>query len=226
MNNKKIVIIHPKDETTDFLEEITSYLLENTVVEIVILRLATKDDHLSFFETVQTFKENELILFLGHGTSTGLSGCSTNECEQQVFIAEKQLKVFENKNLILLSCRSNQYLKSYFKDCKLKSAIGFPNLITDFEEVIHHDDPSRLEDITEDDVEAFKIALVEIVKFSLVDFVNSDLTVFQIFNRIKLRLNRKIVNLYQRNVTNDKTPLGKMLHDIANDLNYFNNHLN
>lgn len=222
MNNKKVVIIHPKDTTTDFLEEISTYI-EALNIEVNILRLITKEEHLSFFETVHSFDENELIIFLGHGTSTGLSGCNTNDYEQPEFITEKQLKVFENKNLILLSCRSNQYLKSYFKDCNLKSAIGFPNLITDFDEVPYHDDPDRLDGITKDDVEAFKIILVEIVKFSLEDFVNNELSVFQIFNRMKLRINRRIINLYQKNAPNDKTPLGKMLHDVVEDLSYFDN---
>lgn len=221
MNNRRIIIIHPKDETTDFLEEISSYLIKNVNVEISILRLSTKEDHLSFFETVHTFDENELILFLGHGTSTGLSGCSTNQYEQTEFITEKQLKVFENRNLILLSCRSNQYLNSYFKDCKLKSAIGFPNLITDFEEVIHHDDPTRLEGITLDDIEEFKIILVEIVKYTLEDYCKSELSIFQIFNRLKIRINKKIILLYQKNITNDKTAVGKMLQDVVSDLSYF-----
>lgn len=224
MNNKIIHIIHPKDVTTDFLGEITSYIKEKTGVKINLLRLATKEDHLSFFEIVHKFEENELILFLGHGTSTGLSGASTNDYEQIEFITEKQLKIFETKNIILLSCRSNQYLKKYFKECNLKSAIGFPNLITDSEEIEHHDDPERLDDVSKDDIELFKKAIVEIIKFSLEDYISKNLSTNQLFSRFKLRISKRIINLYNKNPNKGKLPLGKMLNDMVDGLVFYEKH--
>ncbi len=218
MNSKKINIIHPKDDTTDFLEEIYLYLKENTSAEINVIRLTTKEDHSSFFEFIHEIDNNELILFLGHGTSSGLSGARTNFYQSDAFITERQLSVFKNKNLILLSCRSNQYLNTYFKDCGLKSSIGFPNLITDFQEIEEHDDPKRVEDITKEDIELFKNSIVNIVKYSLEDFILNNLTVFQLFNRIKLRTNKRIIKFYIEISNQGKLPLGKMLNDMVDGL--------
>ena len=151
--NKKIHIIHPKDKSTDFLDSITEYIKNKTTVEINLLRLQTKEEHSQFFEIIHSVNNDELILFFGHGTSSGLSGAMTSEFESPEFITEKQLKIFENKKVLILSCRSNQYLKSYFKECNLNSAIGFPNLITDYCEIEHHDDPERFKDIKQEHID-------------------------------------------------------------------------
>ena len=221
MNNSKIHIIHPKDESTDFLDSITEYIEKYTSVEINLLRLQTKKDHFIFFELIQSINDDELILFFGHGTSKGLSGSVTKDFEQREFITEKQLKIFENKNIVILSCRSNQYLNSYFKECNLKSAIGFPNLITDYEEIEYHDDPKRVENLKQEDIDIFRKMIVDIIKFSLEDYINHNLSIQQLYNRIKLRINKKVINLYFETPNRGKLPLGKILNDMASDLKYF-----
>lgn len=208
------------DDTTDFLEGIYTYLKENTEAEINLIRLITREDHSAFFEFIHKIDDNELILFLGHGTSHGLSGARTNIYETDAFITERQLNVFKNKKVILLSCRSDQYLNTYFKDCGLKSAIGFPNLITDFQEIEEHDNPKRVEDITKEDVELFKNAIIDIVKYSLGDYININLTIFHLFNRIKLRINKRIIKFYIETSNKGKLPLGKMLNDMVDGLTF------
>lgn len=220
MNNKKIHIIHPKDESTDFLNSITEYIKSKTSVEINLLRLETKEEHSVFFELVHSINNDELILFFGHGTSSCLSGAITNVFEAPEFITEMQLKIFENKNVLILSCRSNQYLKSYFKECNLNSAIGFPNLITEYSEIEHHDEAERFDDISLEDIELFKTAIVEIVMFSLEDFIINDLSFHQFFNRLKLRINKRIIKLYIQVPNKGKLPLGKMLNDMVDGLIY------
>lgn len=221
MNNKKINIIHPKDDTTDFLEEIYSYIKINTGVEINLLRLESKEDHVEFFKLIHLFPNDELVLFLGHGTSTCLSGASTKEYELIEFISEKQLKVFEEKKVILLACRSDQYLKVFFENCNIKSAIGFPNLITDLNEVEYYHNSERLSNIIQGDIDIFKIAIVDVIKYSLEDFINNNLSFYQLFNRIKLRINKRVVKFYNTTPNKGKLPLGEMLNDMAIGLDYF-----
>lgn len=221
MNNLIIHIIHPKDDSTDFLEEIYSYIKEKTKIEINILRLETKVDHSNFYDIIPTIPDNELILFFGHGTSIGLCGARTKEYEEIEFITNRQLKVFEEKNVVLVTCRSNQYLKTHFEECILKSAIGFPNLITDFEEVEYHDNPKRVEDIKLEDIDAFRYMIVQIMKYSLEDYINNDFTTLQLFNRIKLRINKRVINLYHGTPNKGKLTLGKMLNDMVDGLIYF-----
>lgn len=218
MNNKIIHIIHPKDDSTNFLVAIYSYLLENTDAKINILRIANKEDHSNFYDIIPKIPNNELILFFGHGTSFGLSGARTKEYEEIEFITLKQLKVFADKNIILLTCRSNQYLKTHFDECIIKSAIGFPNLITDFEEVEYHDDPKRVENIKQEDINIFRNMIVGIIKYSLEDYINNNLTIQQLYNRIKLRINKRVINLYIETPNKGKLILGKMLNDMIDGL--------
>jgi hypothetical protein len=215
MNSKIIHIIHPVDDSTNFLEEIYLYLQEKTDAEINIHRLANKEDHASFYDIIPKIPSDEIILFFGHGTSFGLSGARTKEYEEIEFITYKQLKVFEEKYVILLTCRSNQYLKTHFEECALSLAIGFPNLITDFEEVEYHDDPERVEDIKQEDIDIFRNMIVEIMKYSLEDYIVNNLTTQQLYNRIKLRINKRVINLYIKIPNKGKLPLGKMLNDMV-----------
>lgn len=220
MSKKRLHIIHPEDSTTDFLNLITEYIRE--LAEINLIRLKTKADHFNFFELIHSIDKNELILFFGHGTSTGLSGAVTKDYENQEFITEKQLKIFSEKNIMILSCRSNQYLKSYFKECDIKSAIGFPNLITDHGEIEHHDDPERLNDVSVEHIELFKNVIIDVVKFSLEDYVTENLSMIQFYNRIKLRINKRIMKLYNEIPDKGKLPLGKMLNDMVDGMIFFN----
>jgi hypothetical protein len=221
MSNKKIHIIHPKDDSTDFLEGIYKDVCPLPEIETTILRIISQDEYFAFFKMIPTLPNNELVLFLGHGTSTALSGPRTRDFEIETLIGQSELKIFDHKNVVLLSCRSNQFLKSFFKERNLRSAIGFPNLITDFAEVEHHDNPERLQNITQEDIELFKTNLVEIIKYSLEDYVNNELNIFQFYNRIKLRINKRVIKLYKENPKNGKLPLGKMLNDMADGLSFF-----
>ncbi|RED25220.1 hypothetical protein BD847_1965 [Flavobacterium cutihirudinis] len=220
MSKRTIHIIHPEDSSTDFLNLITEYIKEFSKINLI--KLKTQEDHSIFFELIHTIDKNELILFFGHGTSTGLSGAVTKDYENHEFITEKQLKIFSEKNVMILSCRSNQYLKSYFKECNIQSAIGFPNLITDYEEIEHHDDPERLNDVSAKDIELFKEAIIDVMKFSLEDYVMGNLSIIQFYNRIKLRINKKIINLYNESPNKGKLPLGKMLNDMVDGMIFLN----
>lgn len=206
---KKIYIIHPVDSTTDFLKEIYNDI-ENT--KITVLRIESKDDHFSFYENSP---EENTVLFLGHGTSNTLKGASTIDYDG-ILMSENQINILENKNVILFSCRSNQYINKFYKSANLKNGIGFPNMITDYVEISEYDEPERAAGLTSEDIEKFKIIIVDIMKFSLKDFIELNLNIFQLYNRIKLRINKAILDYFKEN--NNDDPLGKMLIDLRNGI--------
>lgn len=204
---KKICIIHPVDATTDFLSEIYKNIDES---KISILRIEKKEEHFSFYDCIPL--ENT-VLFLGHGTSDSLNGASTLDFEG-IFMSENQLNVFENKDIILFSCRSNQYIKKFYQSANLKNGIGFPNMITDYTEISQYD-TDRAEGLTSEDIEEFKKALVEIMAGSIRDFIELNLNIYQLYNRIILRTNKIILNYFK---INNSEPLGKMLLDLRNGM--------
>lgn len=206
---KKICIIHPVDATTDFLSEIYSNI-DESLLEVV--RLEKKVDHFSFYNSLP---EESTIIFLGHGTSNSLKGASTLDCEE-IFMSDNQLAAFEKKDVLLFSCRSNQYIRKFYKTANINTGIGFPNMITDYMEISEYDDPNRAEGLTSEDIEIFKNNLVEIMRGSLNDFINMNLNIYQFYNRIILRTNKSILQYFKKN--NGDEPLGKMLIDLRNGL--------
>lgn len=215
MNNKRLHFIFPKDETTDFLNEIINYVQRETDVEIVVHRITTIDDHLIFLQKAEEIlPANELIIFMGHGMSSALSGALIEGRSYGHFISEHQLTLFKNKKILLLSCRSNEYLHKFGFDAGIKAGIGFPNLITDSYELIYPDEPERVSGVTDVEIELFKTTIVDIVKYSLEDFIMRQLPFYQLFTRLKLRAQKKLLTFYSENAGKGKLPYGKMLYDL------------
>lgn len=217
--NKKIHILYPKDETTDFLEGVFSNCFE----KIIVYRFISRENYDDFFEIIRNIPNDDLIIFLGHGSSSLLSGTITREFEYKVFISEYQLKIFENKTIILVSCRSNQYLQKFFKESRIKRAIGFPNLITELEEIENHDNEEIIDIISDIDIENFRNDLVYFLSKTLEDFINYDLNLKQFFNILKLRINKKII--FHLNKDSSSSVYITMLNDLLKDLEYFENYL-
>jgi len=218
-----LYVIHPKDVTTDFLEDVYNYLLQKYSNRILIKRLKTRDDHHEIFGTLQGMSNDFLYLFLGHGTSTALSGAITKDFEYPIYISENQLQVFEGKNIVLLSCRSNQFLKAYFKQCNIKSAIGFPNMITDKAETEYPEPNSIEEVVTVDDITAFRAIIVNCLKYSLEDYIVGNFSPSKLFDNIRLRIHRKLINFYREQTNKGCQPLGLMLSELSNDITFLGN---
>ncbi|RIJ48700.1 hypothetical protein D1614_09205 [Maribellus luteus] len=221
--SKLLHIIHPKDNSTDFLEEIHTYLSEKYEERIHVSRLHTREDHNYIFKQMRQMPTDTLYLFFGHGTSTCLSGAITRDFEYPQYISDEQLQVFEGKNVVLLSCRSDQYLQKYFKQCNLKSAIGFPNMITDDIETEYPEPESFEEKVTSEDILAYRKILVDVMKYSLDDYLKGNFSSSQLIDRMRLRINRKLINFYKENPNKGHLPFGMMLSELANDVSYFSN---
>lgn len=220
MVKNDLLIIHPNDESTRFLTEILYYLQEHTTAIIQSMRLESADDHLYFKKNVAVGIENSaLIMFMGHGVSNALSGPSINGRDLGNLISGDELSMFTEKQILLLSCRSSEYLEMHGKKCGLKAGIGFPNLITESYELIGTEDPlDRIEGISEGDIAEFRKILVDIVKFSLADYLNYNLGFHQLFTRIQLRARKKLLAFYNETPNAGKLPLGKMLYDLNEGL--------
>lgn len=54
------------------------------------------------------------------------------------------------------------------------------------------------------------------MKFSLKYFIELNLNIFQLYNRIKLRINKAILDYFKQN--NNDDPLGKMHIDLRNGI--------
>jgi hypothetical protein len=224
MDSHKIHVVFPKDETTDFLQNIIDHVIDNTEADVYVHRLETPDDHRDFFATAQTaIPVSATVLYMGHGMSSALSGASTPEHSYGAYIKEGQLSLFKQRKTILLTCRSNEYLANYFGETNLKAAIGFPNLITDEYELYYPEESERVSGVTSTEIKAFRQHLLNIMKYSLEDFINSNLSFYQLYTRIKIRNQRSLINFYTDNPNKGILPFGKMLYDLDKGISFLGN---
>lgn len=208
----KIFFIHPIDKTTDFLSGITNFLFSKYKDYIDLYRLEDNRDSIAkCLELINSCDIDTLIVFLGHGSSNCLCGARIGTASvEHFFIAEEGLAIFRGKNILLLSCRSEEYLNCYSDELGLRFSIGFGDIPTESEEIEHLQRISaEYDNITEHILNEFKEHIVNVIKLSLADIIDNKLTALDLYNRIKLRINKKIsiILLENRNEKNRKIAL-------------------
>ena len=200
--------VFPQDETTAFLKPIADVLQKE---EFDIYDGDTREDGYAE-EVMKSISEHDCVAFLGHGSSSALSG--TN---QGPIIDAKNVDMLRGKKLFLLACNSSEFISSF----DLKNAIGFDIIPTSDMDVstIVDQDYCYFERIPEDaDLEWFREAIVRIVSNGFVSSSMEDMTM--LYNKIKMFTNReryKCVrecrNLHYRDIL-------KMLYDFKENMEY------
>lgn len=198
-----VLLIYPEDTTTDFLKPISQKIasLNHQVKEIRVG--AGKDAHgdcLNKLEKLLPYAS--LIFFIGHGTDYSLFGGETSQVDKTPFLSLKDMPIFRDKNLILLSCESSALLKRTIKYSKIKKAIGFGLLATEVTEA-HSTQKLRKLQIDNNTIEQFKEAIVKVIVNSLDDNIDindiHDKIIFNINTEINYAVleqkNRKLADL-------------------------------
>ena len=196
--NKKILILFPKDATTDFLDEIVDYLSKNVNPALfAVVRVEGTDQSHKIALKQITDPVYGVVIFLGHGTSSALYGAVEAKYKNETFITSKNFQVFKKKSIILVSCESKSLLKKQ-KAVGIIEAIGFGDLPTDWKDIssARESDINAYKGLTPDLTSLFRIALVEILKYSLADFINRGLSITQLYELLLLRTNKRIVKYY------------------------------
>jgi hypothetical protein len=197
-NNSKILILFPKDSTTDFLEEVVSYLVQTVRSSLFsFIRIEPSDEsHQYSLEQIQNPVHNT-ILFLGHGTSVSLYGTCEGNYRNEKFITTKNFGIFKEKKLILVACDSRTLIKKG-KVHGFEEAIGFGDLPTDWNDVqsAREGDVNAYKGFTEETIKSFRNCLVEIIKYSVSDFLSNNLSLVELYNLIFLRINKRIAKYF------------------------------
>lgn len=151
---KQILIIHPEDPSTSFLQEIKNYLIHKFKNNIEYVRINPNDtSHLNCINKIKQHPENSLVIFMGHGKSDKLYGSrgklfeSRNfESESAVeenpelfynkdnFINKENVSVFAGKKVFCLACNSNAEIAKFAIEYGAKSFFSFGDIPTSKEE--------------------------------------------------------------------------------------------
>lgn len=219
-----ILIIHPQDSTTDFLQGITNFLFDKYGEQRFVFHRPGigEIEAQSCRSLIEQMPLSSFILFIGHGSSSSLMGARTHRITENILIHRDHLSLFERKNVMFLSCRSSDFLKN-----RGISGIGFGDIITDMSEVIsrreHETNAYRYPkgDITEEDIRKSNELLVDIVKRSLNDYLIEELSLFNLHFRLKLRFNKAIFNLIGENKPSHTRWVANLLLETKTEMKLF-----
>jgi hypothetical protein len=123
-----LYIIHALDETTTFLTVFQEHFEKNYYS-------FQPDENVQnqVTELLESSLPGSLIVFLGHGHSTGLYSPESSEFPKEIFInAELGNRLFDGKQVILLSCNSSQFIDRLDT---FQVIVGFGNILSSIEEV-------------------------------------------------------------------------------------------
>lgn len=203
--NNNILIIHSLDDTTKFLLPFQ----ENFPNFYIVLENNDERSKYDITNKISLQKEDSIIIFLGHGTTLGLLAP-----EENLFI-DKGIgdSIFSNKNILLLSCKSNQFitaLKTY------KQAIGFGDIPSSKEEISYEDECK----LTEDDIERFNNTYVNAIIKSLELLLAGKIIFSELPKYIEFYINKEINNILLNKSKENRRELAKLLFKFKNEMTY------
>ena len=163
MNNyNKILILHALDKSTAFLSAFGEQFKD-----LYFSYDSTQDSINKAKDLLSDLEPKSLIIYLGHGSSSGLyEPDDSHEYKKYFLDATWGNFFFEEHDIFLLSCKSNEYIKKIYK---ANSSVGFGNIISSKFELDHHN---------KSDAEKILLQQSDIDRFNNI-YVNSSIIVIK-----------------------------------------------
>jgi hypothetical protein len=216
----KIIIIHPKDTSTDFLTQI----VDNLFVEYILQRPnATIIEHKRVLSAIQECA-NELILFMGHGQSDSLHGAKGTEDDRAFeayrknFVNKDNISTFTSKIIISLSCNSNEKIGKFAIDAGVSTFVGFGYIPTDW--IIEVEENHQ---VTSDEIDFFRSILVHIFSNAINYSLFHNFSIAQFERIFKVITNQKILELLSSNTNETTDWVIQNLYKLKDEIKVFGN---
>ncbi len=155
-----ILVIYPIDPTIDFLQPIV-----DTIHSILPQSVLTRPKSGEPFDSITD--DTELVIFLGHGTTTELLGGSDeNGKKSKLFDTQNGAHQLDGCSVVLFSCNSVDYIKNVKANpIEINNFFVFGDMPTDKEHVKHNQQVHKnyWPDFNDEQLEFYKDALVKAV---------------------------------------------------------------
>ena len=209
MNKYDILIVHALDETTQFLlpfkEEFPEFYWEVKVDSSNIQDTLNK---------ITQKSENSIIVFLGHGHSNGLY--APNNRDNIIIDKDIANKIFTNKNVLLLSCNSNQFIE---KLETYKQIIGFGDILSSMEEVrIRSEFEVNKRDIDDEDIKWFNNIYIQSIIKSLKHLLKGQIEFNEVAKYIEFYINKEINKILRNKTVINRKERARLLFEFKNDM--------
>ncbi len=208
--DKKILIVHPYDKSTSFLDRIKNHLQTEFSEDIHCFNVKPNEaSHKQCLSAINNFSTKGLVLFMGHGKSNCLYGAKgdfygslenelvkTENPEKYFYednyINERNLSIFEGKRVISLSCNSNGKIGRKAVECGAKVFLGFGDLPTSVGELEEQGEESKSGVSLARIEQALKTEINDIVKKSVRIGIEKNYSFLELVHLISFISNQKI----------------------------------
>ncbi|XLS29644.1 hypothetical protein ACJD0Z_02215 [Flavobacteriaceae bacterium M23B6Z8] len=240
--DKKILIIHPYDKSTSFLERIKNHLQAEFEESVHYFNIKpNKASHNHCLETIKDFSENGLLLFMGHGKSNCLYGAKgdyygTLENElvkaeepekyfyEDNFINPQNIKVFSGKKIISLSCNSNGQIGRFSIENGAKIFLGFGDLPTSIEELKEQGEESKSGVSLAKIEQALKTEINDIIKKSVRIGILKGYSFSELVELMYFITNQKISHyLVNQKKVSERKVIANYLYTFKKDIRIYGN---
>ena len=208
MMNNNILIVHALDETTKFLlpfkEEFPEFYWE------------IKADSSNIQDTLNKISqksENSIIIFLGHGHSNGLY--APNDRDNILIDKNKGNKLFINKNILLLSCNSNQFIENLNT---YRHIIGFGDILSSMEEVRIRSEYEANICISDEDIKWFNNTYIQSIIKTLRHLLKGQIEFSEVAKYIEFYINKEINRTLKDKTNINRKERAKLLFEFKNDM--------
>lgn len=207
MSKYDILIVHALDETTQFLlplkEKFPEFYWEvkaDSNIQHTLNKISQKS-------------ENSIIVFLGHGHSTGLY--APNDKDNIIINKDIANEIFANKNILLLSCNSNQFIE---KLNTYRHIIGFGDILSSMEEVRIRSEYEVNICISDEDIKWFNNTYIQSIIKTLRHLLKAKIEFSEVSKYIEFYINKEINRILRDKTIINRKERAKLLFEFKNEM--------
>jgi len=214
----ELYFLHAVDETTSFLSIFKENFQEN------FLEIAPNQDSVAnSIRYLQEIPDDSIVVFLGHGHSTGLYTPEAIGFEKYIFVDKSNANdLFLNKKVILLSCRSSEFINNINT---AKQIIGFGNILSSTEELRVEADleTGHFRDISKNDIDYFNSTYCSALIDALNNYRKGGYKFKQLTTLMEFYINQKINETLLNKEIKNRVEIARLLFEFRNEMLLLNN---
>ncbi|SDU11885.1 hypothetical protein SAMN04487762_1908 [Polaribacter sp. Hel1_33_78] len=240
---KSLLIIHPEDSTTGFLDKIKNHLNgELTDLTHHYNVKPNEESHQNCLQSISEHPENGLILFMGHGRSNYLYGAkgksfdnafvsedakkehSEDYFHKEEFITFDNIDKFKKKKVFCLTCNSNGKIGKESIKKGAKVFLGFGDLPTSIEELKEQGEENKPGTSLASIERVLKTEINYIIKKSITIGIKKNQTFEQLFELIRFMTNQRIsYYLVDQKKVSERKLIANYLYDFKKGIVVYGN---
>ena len=240
--SKKILIVHPYDKSTSFLDRIKSHLQSKFSDDCHYFNIKPQfASHKQCLLEINNFSGKGLILFMGHGKSNCLYGAKgdyygtlENELVKEEdpekyfyednFINDQNINIFKGKKVISLSCNSNGQIGRKAIEFGAKAFLGFGDLPTSVGELEDKGETSKTGISLSTVEQAIKTEINYIIKKSIEIGIVNKYSFVELVNLIHFISNQRISDyLVNQKKISERKLIANYIYDFKKEIKIYGN---